>query len=73
MCCSKCSKMIGALFALVGVGFLLADLGVWRFWGLQWYTPVFLLGGLCVMCTGCCPDCKACCTLPEKGDMKKKK
>ncbi|MEK6835914.1 MAG: hypothetical protein AABX55_02730, partial [Nanoarchaeota archaeon] len=41
---------------VVGVLFLLRDfgwLGGWDFWGVQWWTAVFLLVGLGVLCKCC--------------------
>ncbi|MBU1201789.1 MAG: hypothetical protein KJ583_04530 [Nanoarchaeota archaeon] len=58
MCCEKCNKMTGMLVLAFGILFLLRDLNVWNFWNIQWWTVAFLVGGLIVVCTSCCPMCK---------------
>jgi hypothetical protein len=60
--------MTGWLFLIFGVLFLLADLAVWNFWGIQWWTVFFVLSGLVMICTRTCEDC---CALMY-GDKKKK-
>jgi len=57
MGCAKCCKMGGGLFLLVGVLFLLVDLGMWDFWGIQWWTAAFLLLGVGKLGIA---HCKAC-------------
>ena len=60
MCmCSKCTKSCGALLLLFGVLFLLVDLGYWNFFGLQWWTVLFLLAGIGGLASSKCPDCQA--------------
>ena len=54
--CKKCMKIGGVVFLVLGVLFLLQNLGVWNFWNIQWYTVLFLLFGL-VHLKGC-PDCE---------------
>jgi len=68
-CCNKCGSSIALVLIVIGVLFLLQDRGVWDFWGLSWYTVLFLFFG--VMKWGCssCKDCKACCA-PTKGKKK---
>lgn len=41
----KCG-MCGWLVLLVGVLFLLQDLGYWDLWGLHWWTVLTLLAGV---------------------------
>ena len=60
--CEKCGKFAGVVLLLAGVGFLLVDLGVWTFWNVKWYTILILLGGLVMLGSNCCPECK----LPER-------
>ncbi|MFH1174284.1 MAG: hypothetical protein V1725_04070 [archaeon] len=58
MCCEKCSKMGGLLFFLFGIIFLLQNLNVWNFWGIQWYTVLFVLMGLGMICMASCKECQ---------------
>ncbi|MCF7866880.1 hypothetical protein K9L67_02875 [Candidatus Woesearchaeota archaeon] len=58
MCCEKCSKMTGALVLIIGIIFLLGNLKVWNFWGIQWYTVAFILGGFTMLGSSCCKECK---------------
>ena len=44
-CKDDCKKWVAAVVLVVGFLFLLADLGYWDFFGLQWWTVVFLLAG----------------------------
>ncbi len=57
--CEKCMKVSGALFVVVGILFLLQDLKVWSFWGISWFTVVFLLFGIGHFGSASCKDCKA--------------
>jgi len=59
MCCEKCKKLGGVLLLILGVLFLLRDVGVWNFWNIQWWTAAFLLLGLGTWGATCCPMCKA--------------
>lgn len=61
MCCRKCSIISGVLLLLIGVGYLLADLGYWTFWGLSWWTVAFLLAGIAYLAMSCCRGCQGCC------------
>jgi len=65
--CKKCMGLTGILLLLLGIAFLLVDLGVWSFWGLKWWTAIFLLFGLKMLCAS---KCKECCEVPEKGKKK---
>ncbi|MBU1976244.1 MAG: hypothetical protein KKG59_07620 [Nanoarchaeota archaeon] len=59
MCgCNKCMMMGTILLLIIGVLFLLVDLGVWNFWGIQWWTALFLFMGLGHLGHACCKDCK---------------
>ena len=57
-------KYFGVALLVLGVLFLLQDLGKWDFWGLSWYTALFLLVGIKVVvhaltCNGdCCGSSK---------------
>lgn len=57
-CCSKCMTVCGLLMLALGVCFLLVDLNVWSFWGVNWWTAAFLLFGLGKFGASRCPDCK---------------
>jgi hypothetical protein len=60
MLCEKCCKLMAALLAALGVCLLLADLGVWDFWGVSWSTGVILLVAMCCGAKSGCPGCKKC-------------
>jgi hypothetical protein len=59
MCCDKCKKLGGGLLLVFGILFLLQNLNVWSFWNIQPWTVLFVLGGLSMFCTSCCPMCQA--------------
>ena len=59
--CPKCCKMMGALLLVLGLGFLLVDLGQWTMWGVNWWTAAFLLMGLCKVAKTSCKDCQKMC------------
>jgi hypothetical protein len=69
MCmCKKCMALGGIVWLIVGVLFLLQDLGVWSFSNINWYTAVFILGGLTLLGMKGCPEC--CPAEPPKGKKK---
>ena len=56
-----CGAFMGLLILLLGIVFLLVDLGVWTFWGIQWWSALFIIVGFGLMCMmgSCCgKDCK---------------
>lgn len=57
----KCQhhKIFGWVFLIVGILYLIKDFGGWDFWGIQWYTVLFLLIGLGALCM-CCDNKKWC-------------
>jgi hypothetical protein len=58
MClCEKCGKMMALIVLILGVVYLLVDLNIWSFWGIKWWTAVFILAGLGMFCSGGCPMC----------------
>ncbi|GEM_PF-1303283 len=59
MMCNKCMGITGWLFLVFGVLFLLQDVKVWNFWGLNWFTIAFLLYGLTHIASSGCKDCQA--------------
>jgi hypothetical protein len=65
--CDKCKKMGGIVLLVLGLLFLLQDLGVWGFWDISWYTALFILVGAAKLCSGACPECRAL----QKGSAKK--
>jgi hypothetical protein len=58
--CDKCGKMMGAILLVFGILFLLQDLNVWNFWGISWYSALFVLAGFGVIGCHCCKECKEC-------------
>jgi hypothetical protein len=40
-------KTWGIIVLIIGILFLLVDLGVWNFIGIQWWTVLFVLFGIC--------------------------
>jgi hypothetical protein len=71
MMCGKCKMWMGILVLVFGVLFLLQNLNVWNFWGIQWYTVVFVLIGI-KMLGCCCHDCNGgCCQMETKPKKKK--
>lgn len=64
-------KMGGIIFLVLGLLFLLVDVGVWNFFGIKWWTVLFILMGLMTLCKNSCPDCQACCMPETKGKKKR--
>ncbi|MBR9699739.1 hypothetical protein GOV09_04750 [Candidatus Woesearchaeota archaeon] len=56
--CAKCSKMGSILLLVVGIIYVIVDLGHWNFWGLQWWTIVFLFMGITGLAMGTCKTCQ---------------
>jgi len=66
MCiCTKCRGIGGILFLIFGIILLLKDLNVWNFWGINWWTVLFVLLGLGMLATSGCKECNT--------EMKKKR
>ena len=40
---------MGILVLIVGLLYLLKDLDVWKFWGIEPWTALFVLAGLCII------------------------
>jgi len=55
--CKKCCKISGILILVAGVLFLLQDRAIWDFWGLSWYTVLFIIIGVTCFATTKCPEC----------------
>ena len=59
MCmCNKCGKMCGVLLLVFGVLFLLQDLNIWNYWGINWYSIAFLLLGFAMLGNSGCKSCQ---------------
>ena len=56
--CKKCTKMGGFLMLALGIAFLGVDLNYWGFFGIQWYTALFILFGVAKLGSECCRDCQ---------------
>ena len=65
--CSNCYKIGGATLLVLGLAFLVKDLGYWRFFGVEWYTALFIVMGIGSIASANCPDCRA-----VRGEVKKK-
>ena len=59
MMCGKCSKITAGLLLALGLLFLLVDLRVWTFWGVQWWSGLFLLLSVVCFASASCKDCQA--------------
>lgn len=57
--CEKCCKVSAWIFLVVGVLFLLSDLGMWSFFNIKWYTALFVIVGLVGVAQGTCKACQA--------------
>jgi len=62
--CRKCTMLSALTFLVLGLLFLLVDLGIWDFWGIKAWTAFFILLGVIALGHGKCADCQACC-MPE--------
>ena len=65
--CSKCVKIGGTTFLILGILFLLRDLNIWDFWNIQWWTALFVVMGIGALGSAHCPECQA-----MRSSMKKK-
>ena len=59
MGCKKCMMIGGVSFLVLGIIFLLGDLGKWNFWGIQWWTALFIVMGIAHLGSSSCSDCQA--------------
>ncbi len=57
--CKKCCMVTAVLLLLLGVLFLLVDIGLWDFWNVQWWTAVFLLMGIVGLAQSGCKNCQS--------------
>ena len=56
--CDKCVKLWGVIILILGILFLLVDVGTWDFWGISWWTALFVIMGLGHLCSSGCAACK---------------
>lgn len=66
MMCRKCSVGSGIVLLVIGILFLLRDLGVWGFWGIEWWTAAFILAGVGWIGCSSCAECGSCCAPAKK-------
>ncbi|MEK6839561.1 MAG: hypothetical protein AABX72_01355 [Nanoarchaeota archaeon] len=59
MGCNKCTKASGWIFLILGVLFLLQNMQFWDFWGIQWFTALFIVMGIAHIGMSKCADCQA--------------
>ncbi len=60
MCmCKKCMLLCGLILLILGILFLLVDLKVWSFWGIQWWSALFVVFGVGLIASTKCPDCQS--------------
>ena len=57
--CNKCMKIGGAIFLVLGIVFIMKDMGKWDFWGINWWSAVLLVYGLVHIASSMCKDCEA--------------
>lgn len=65
-----CNKLWGTIIVVLGVLFLLQDLGIFAFWGISWYTAAFLIGGAMALGGDCCCCASGSCDTGKKGKKK---
>ena len=53
MCSCSHHKTFGWVILIIGVLYLLNDLGWWNVWVVNWWTAVFVLVGLGMFCKCC--------------------
>ena len=66
MGCTNCKRISGLLLIIFGLAFLLVDFKVWNFWGISWYSVLFILLGVVSCAMSMCPDCCAMSGAPMK-------
>ena len=47
-------KGFGWTILILGILFLLVDLGYWTFWGIEWWTALFIAWGIIALTSNCC-------------------
>ncbi len=59
MGCMKCQKVSSILFLLLGIAFIMVDLGVWTFWDIKWWSALLIIMGIGGLAATTCKDCQA--------------
>ena len=59
MMCPKCTGISGWLMLILGIIFLLVDFGVWNFWGIMWWSALFVVWGVVMLASKSCKECQA--------------
>jgi hypothetical protein len=59
MGCKKCQTVCGVGLLVLGVLFLLKDLGTWGFWGINWWTALLIWVGFGTFMRTRCDECQA--------------
>lgn len=62
MMCGKCTKATGWVFAVLAVLYLIVDFGFWNFFGIQWWSALFVALAVIGFASGSCSDCGSCCS-----------
>lgn len=52
--CKHSMGFFGIAMLVFGIAFLIADLTTWNFWGVQWWSVLFILFGLAHLMGGAC-------------------
>lgn len=56
--CRKCTMAAGLIALVIGLGFLLVDFGLWSFFGISWWSALFVLGGIVLLLKEQCSACQ---------------
>ena len=72
--CAKCTRGFAWVLLVLGVAFLGVDFRWWTFWGLNWWTVVFLVWAFAHFGRGHCPECQrgCACSTEEKPSKRKR-
>ena len=59
MClCHNCKQHSGIGLLIIGIAYLLVDLGVWTAWGVSFWTTLTIYVALAMFLSTLCADCK---------------
>lgn len=53
-CCASSKMWTGVILLVIGILYLLQDMGTIRWWTYSWWTVAFLIMGLKKLCWSCC-------------------